>query len=169
MTVNPRRRQRKISRSFSLRGKMSVEPIFYSDSGAFDFQYLDMAPDKYGRDSHWLATNAGISIDRLILAATELRKLQVQRVQHYQEASTHHEKCSAALTTFSFTRSDLSFMTDQEFAAFLEKFAVTPGEVAYAPMTVGDLNEFDYRPIVRLDRPEPLHARKLPSGQVHIR
>jgi hypothetical protein len=32
-------------------GTMMTEPILYSASGAYDFQYLDFAVDKYCRDA----------------------------------------------------------------------------------------------------------------------
>ena len=132
-------------------GRMLVEPMFYSGSGAFDFQYLELAMEKYKRDSEWLNVNVGLTIDQLVETATELKKLQIQRVAAYRSASTHDERCLAALATFSFTREDLQFLTDGEFHAFVGKFTLVPGAVEHSLTMVGDLNELEFRPIIQLD------------------
>ena len=38
-------------------GSSMVEPIFYGDSGAYDFQFIDRAPELYAEDKAWLETN----------------------------------------------------------------------------------------------------------------
>lgn len=40
-------------------GDMLMEPIFYSGTGVYDFQYLDFISKKYQYDSDWLRTNRG--------------------------------------------------------------------------------------------------------------
>lgn len=131
-------------------GQILVEPMFYEGSGAFDFQYLEMAQEKYRLDSDWLKANVGLSIELMTEAAAKLKELQVQRVEGYRNASTHHERCLAALATFSFTRQDLDFMTEDEFDSFVGKFALAPGTVKQSLTVLGDLNLLDFRPIIRL-------------------
>ncbi len=132
-------------------GCLLVEPIFYSGSGAFDFQYLELALEKYRHDSEWLNVNVGITMDQLVGTATELKKLQIQRVAAYRSASTHDERCLAAVATFSFTREDLRFLTDGEFHTFVGKFALIPGSVEHSLTMVGDMNELEFRPIIQLN------------------
>ena len=131
-------------------GQILVEPMFYEGSGAFDFQYLEMAQEKYRLDSDWLKANVGLSIELMTEAAAKLKELQVQRVEGYRNASTHHERCLAALATFSFTRQDLDFMTEDEFDSFVGKFALAPGTVKQSLTVLGDLNLLDFRPIIKL-------------------
>lgn len=38
-------------------GSSMVEPIFYGDSGAYDFQFIDSAPELYVEDKVWLENN----------------------------------------------------------------------------------------------------------------
>jgi len=38
-------------------GSSMVEPIFYGDSGAYDFQFIDRAPELYAEDKAWLEVN----------------------------------------------------------------------------------------------------------------
>ena len=138
----------------SPRGPEMVEPIFYVGTGAYDFQYLDLAGEKYRYDSAWWASNIGLSIESLVNAAKQLQRLRELRFRAYLEAKTHEDICRAALATFSFTRSDLSFLTDSEFDAFIDKFAVTPGDVKHCLDSVGADNDLDFKPIMRLCQQE---------------
>lgn len=53
------------------------EPIFYSGESAYDFQYLDFAPQKYAKDAPWLKTNRGFTIEQASLVATVLGQIKV--------------------------------------------------------------------------------------------
>ena len=132
-------------------GSEMVEPFFYVGTGAYDFQYLDLASEKYHFDADWLASNVGLSIDALVKAARELQDLREQRFVAYLQTQTNEERCRAALATFSFTRDDLGFLTDPEFAIFVELFTVTPGGVKHRIDSVGSVNELEFKPIIRLD------------------
>ncbi len=127
-----------------------VEPFFYGGVGAYDFQYLDLAVEKYRHDSEWLATNVGLSIDLMVTAASELRRLREMRFGAYLRATTYEESCEAALAVFSFTRNDLRQLSDDQFDAFIDTFAVTPGEVEHRLNKVGAVNELEFKPIIRL-------------------
>ena len=50
-------------------GPEMVEPFFYVGTGAYDFQYLDLANEKYHHDTDWIASNAGLSVDLMVSAA----------------------------------------------------------------------------------------------------
>lgn len=132
------------------RGSEMVEPFFYVGTGAYDFQYLDLALEKYRHDSDWLVSNAGLPMDSLVRAARELQRLRETRFHAALQATNHEERCRAALATFSFTRQDLVLLTDSEFDAFINKFAVTPGEVNHLLDTVGAVNHLEFKPIMRL-------------------
>ena len=132
------------------RGSEMVEPFFYVGTGAYDFQYLDLALEKYRHDSDWLVSNVGLSMDALVRAARELQRLRETRFHACLQATNHEEICRAALATFSFTRQDIAFLTDSEFDALINKFAVTPGEVNHRLDTVGAVNDLEFKPIMRL-------------------
>ena len=131
-------------------GPEMVEPFFYVGTGAYDFQYLDLAGEKYSYDSGWLASNVGMSMDSLTRAARALLRLRESRFPSYLESQTLEERCRVALATLSFTRNDLDFLTDNEFSAFITKFAVIPGGVKHGLNSVGDINELEFKPIIRL-------------------
>ena len=44
-------------------GRGMVEPIFYGDDGAYDFQYLEMAEKRYSNDNHWIENRLGTSLE----------------------------------------------------------------------------------------------------------
>ena len=127
-----------------------VEPFFYVGTGAYDFQYLDLAVEKYRYDSEWFANNVGLSIDVMVNAADELRRLREVRFRAYLQATAHEETCKAALAIFTFKRNDLRQLSDDQFDTFIDKFAVTPGEVGHRLNNVGAVNELEFKPIMRL-------------------
>ena len=131
-------------------GPEMVEPFFYVGTGAYDFQYLGLAGEKYRYDSGWLASNVGLSMDLLVSSARELQKLRELRFLGYLQEQTHEGRCRAALASFSFTRNDLSLLTNSEFEAFMDKFAVTPGGMKHRLDGVGSVNELEFKPIMRL-------------------
>lgn len=133
-----------------LPGQALVEAFFYSGDHAYDFQYLQLAPRKYLFDSAWLDKNVGIRIDRLVRTAKRLNRLQICRFMHCITARTHTEKCHRSLELFSFNRADLAFLTDGEFNAFIERFSITPGHLEHRIASVDDINEIEYKPIMRL-------------------
>lgn len=137
--------------SFS-RGSLMVEPIFYSGSGAYDFQYLDLAVAKYQRDQEWIQRHAGLSTETMVRAAAELKRLHMRKVSAFREAESFREVCEAALETFSFRRGDLVLLNDEEFDAFIRAFSLVPGSVDHPPATVGATNEVEFKPILALDQ-----------------
>ncbi len=131
-------------------GSEMVEPFFYVGTGAYDFQYLDLASEKYHFDADWLASNTGLSIDLLVKAARELQDLREQRFVAHLQSQTNEERCMTALATFSFTRDDLSLLADSKFEIFVELFTVTPGGLRHRIESVGSVNELEFKPIIRL-------------------
>ena len=127
-----------------------VEPIFYSGLGAHDFQYLELAYERYWRDADWLAENVELSIDQLAKVAVELKHLREMRADAQQVVTGHVERCLAELAVLSFRRRDLSFLTDRQFDSFVERFVTVPGELKFVPDTVGAMNDLEFKPIVRI-------------------
>lgn len=51
---------------FFSQGDLLMEPIFYSGTGVYDFQYLDFLSKKYQYDSGWLKTNRGFIFTEVV-------------------------------------------------------------------------------------------------------
>lgn len=62
------------------RGEVMREPIFYSGESAFQFQYRDLAMEKYGRDDPWLERSKGFSIGEARDVAEVMCTLLVEKV-----------------------------------------------------------------------------------------
>ena len=129
-----------------------VEPFFYVGTGAYDFQYLDLARKKYVHDTNWLVTNVGLSVDQLTEVATKLQCLRESRLRDVLLASTYEAWCGEVLAALLFKRNDLDFLTERQFDAFIERFALTPGEVGHQIDSIGAVNELEFRPIICLGK-----------------
>ena len=56
-------------------GTTMTEPIFYSGSGAYDFQYLELAVEKYRNDAPWIQEHIGVDVGDMAKIARELKSL----------------------------------------------------------------------------------------------
>ena len=127
-----------------------VEPIFYSGLGAHDFQYLELAYERYRHDARWLDENVGLPMDRLVDVVDRLKWLREMRADTYGPEVSHVERCSTELAILSFCRKDLPFLTDRQFDAFVERFVTVPGDLEHVPDTVGAMNDLEFKPILRI-------------------
>ncbi|MGB3750554.1 MAG: hypothetical protein WA945_03230 [Arcobacteraceae bacterium] len=66
------------------RGKILKETIFYSAESAYDFQYLDLFPQKYNQDSKWIKDNKGFSVDDIQYVISAFIDLQLDKVNDFK-------------------------------------------------------------------------------------
>ena len=133
-------------------GMMITEPIFYGGSGAYDFQYLEFAAQKYAADSNWIREHTAIDIPQIGQIAHELKSLH-ERKYNSQEPIKPGEfpkLCTAALSIFSFDESDLQKFGRDLVNAFVRVFSLMPGKVNSNLQLPGQFNELLSRPIVQL-------------------
>ncbi len=64
---------RKEMKNFFGTGDMLMEPIFYSGSGVYDFQFLDFLERKYKYDKKWLIENKGFDIPKTKSIALKIK------------------------------------------------------------------------------------------------
>ncbi len=62
-------------------GDMLIEPIFYSGTGLFDFQYLDFLENKYKYDKEWLLKNRNYDIDNEKKFVLQIKNILQNRIQ----------------------------------------------------------------------------------------
>lgn len=62
------------------------EPIFYGGESAYNFQYEELALQKYSADEDWLKSHVGFSIDEACIVARKLGGLQMQKLLGLREA-----------------------------------------------------------------------------------
>lgn len=130
-------------------GEMMLEPMFYGGSGAYDFQYLELAPKKYANDSVWIQLNKGLSIERAVAVAMKLKELEQERIHNSNEPANFEEFCKQILNIFRFTKEDIGIEADAQ--SFLDAFTLEPGKVNQNFVQIGQYNVVSSHPIVRLD------------------
>lgn len=77
---------RKHQKDFFGKGDMIVEPIFYSGTGIYDFQYLEFLDKKYKYDSKWLFENKGFDFNKtknIIYRIKDILKEKSKKVHFY--------------------------------------------------------------------------------------
>jgi SEC-C motif-containing protein len=132
-------------------GSMVKEPIFYGGSGAYDFQYLDFAVDKYQHDFAWIAQHIGVSITNMSKIARDLKKLHERKFNHRPVPTRDFSKlCAATLSILCFEEQDLDYFGQETVRAFIKAFSLVPGSVNANLEMPGQFNQLQSNPIVLL-------------------
>lgn len=133
-------------------GSMVTEPIFYGGSGAYDFQYLDFAVDKYKQDAGWIAQHIGIGISDMSNIARDLKRLHEYKFNNRPtfRSKNFAEICGVALSIFCFEEQDLRKFGREATQAFIKALSLTPGQVNEKLELPGQFNQLQSNPIVRL-------------------
>ncbi|HVY72648.1 MAG TPA: SEC-C metal-binding domain-containing protein [Candidatus Paceibacterota bacterium] len=139
-------------------GAMMTEPIFYGGSGAYDFQYTELAIKKYSQDSAWLLKNKGITLETATKIAAKLKKRSEEVVRNYEKPKSFeefvknfHEFYKHNLNIFCFSRKDLSEFNAAEVEGFIKAFSLKPGTVNENFTSVGQYNKLTSHPIIQLE------------------
>ncbi len=129
-------------------GEIMVEPIFYGGSGAFDFQYWDLAPRRYRLDEDWITANKGVSMDAAAEIVVRLKRLKEPSLT--KEPKDFAELCEAVLDMFCFEKADLSDDPPEVREAFLAAFSLEPGLANGSLTEPGQYNELESHPLIHL-------------------
>ena len=132
-------------------GRGMVEPIFYGDDGAYDFQYLEMAKKRYRNDESWIKDHLGTSWDSILEIARQLKGLAQIRAGRIHTASTFQEKSSLCLAIFVFSPEDITNLSHGAVDNFLDAFALAPGEANQEFRAIGAYNAVHSHPVIRLE------------------
>ena len=136
--------------SFLGSGNMMAESIFYGDSGACDFQFLEFSAKRYLKDKKWINANKGFELDTCIAVCKKFKNLHIQRHANAQKPKSFEEFCGFALSFFCFKKDDLSEFARRELENIFKEFSLVPG-VANKNLTLpGEYNEIHSHPIVIL-------------------
>jgi hypothetical protein len=72
-------------------GEMMQEPIFYSGTGAYDFQYINTLTAKYGNDKEWLIEKKGFDPDEVSQIYEECKSVLFEKGQGVRFISPEQE------------------------------------------------------------------------------
>ncbi|OGG00142.1 hypothetical protein A2Y99_02120 [Candidatus Gottesmanbacteria bacterium RBG_13_37_7] len=132
-------------------GEMMSEPIFYGDSGAYDFQYLELIPKRYFKDKTWLVKNRDLDIDKL---PDDLKKLKtLSEKKHYPTEKSildFNSYCKFALNSFCFEVNDFEQLQINNAKALVTHFASIPGKSNQKYTIPGEYNETEAKPIIKI-------------------
>lgn len=70
---------RKKQKDFFGTGDMLIEPIFYSGSGVYDFQFLDFLEKKYKYDKQWLLEKKKFDLEHATNICTQIKNIQDEK------------------------------------------------------------------------------------------
>lgn len=138
-------------------GSNMVEPIFYGDSGAYDFQFIDTAPELYAKDTIWLNANfmdlktAGkyywAAYDYILEKATVGELDESQAIAPIDIMA--FSKCQLIDAAKKFYPGD-NDINEISATRFLELFGAEPGEDNQAFSTPGEYNIINSHPLIRV-------------------
>ena len=131
-------------------GRGTVEPIFYGGSGAYDFQYLELALKRYAKDRQWILENKGATLEAFVGITKKLSELSQERLKHFKEKESLTEKAEEVLSAMSFCLDDLPTTNSEALEHFIRTFSFTPGSVNGNFKGVGDYNEVHARPVMEV-------------------
>jgi hypothetical protein len=131
-------------------GEWMTEPIFYGGSGAYGFQFLDLAAERYKFDTHWLVEKKQISVEDMAALAHELKGLQEKKAKEIPVPATKEDACRAAVSVLSFREDELVSVCVEARKSFLEHFSLIPGSVNQGLFFPGDYNVVESHPLVAI-------------------
>jgi hypothetical protein len=128
-----------------LTGDNLQETIFYSGTGAYDYQYVKYVAKEYELDKDWLIENKGLDIS-IILPLYSFFKGNV----NYKANFTNLSKDPAGL--YKYSKDSFIFNKYPEFKKILSAFSIKENEILNQEFAnIGDLNELNIRPILEYE------------------
>lgn len=131
------------------------EPIFYGGEAAYNFQYEDLARDKYHADNNWLEANKGFRIEDAKDICAALSRLQTDRqTETGDRLKTIPPNLWTMLPGFLFTRQEIveaSGVSTLVVERFLEAFTCPTGEKNSGFTGLNEFNVTNSAPILRTD------------------
>lgn len=154
--------------AFFASGEAMAEPIFYGDSGAYDFQLTAFARTRYAHDADWLRANRGFTLADVSELPALLKRIGEQRARKQERPASFGEFCQDTLESFTFSRADLG-VSDGVASAFLNAFSMDPGQANANFVSVGQYNVIESHPIIRLGKDLYFSADPFLVGTVAVR
>ena len=132
------------------RGEAMREPIFYGGESAYQFQYRDLAVEKYQEDDSWLVQNKGFSIAEAKAIADAMCVLLMEKVTRlYSEMKRSGKSPDTWLPVFTQSLDEIERMVDvsaDRIRAFLAAFTMRSDNAQF--QSVGDFNALSEAPLL---------------------
>lgn len=135
-------------------GEFLREPMFYSGEGAYNFQYLDLAPRKYAADAPWLEASRRFTIAQASLVAKAVAKVHADNADAICERMQKlHPDEWTMLPLFAFAAEDVAASADLAVdlvERILSAFQLPVAERNTAFKSVHDFNAVTATPLLRM-------------------
>jgi hypothetical protein len=132
-------------------GLMFKETMFYSGTGAYDYQYTKWVTEKYKYDEDWLSKSKSINLSKLPDFYHSLKMLQQAKLNKlkFDSEETFRDKL---LDVFSLSKDEI-IAKDKDFAGILENFILDLKQPQNQNFKdVGDFNILAEKPIIELTK-----------------
>ena len=118
------------------------ETIFYSGTGAYDYQFMDYLRHKYKYDLEWIKKNKDVDLSDFIVFYSSLRSILKIKL-NYKDIPKD------SIEIYSIDKNCYIFKKNPEFLKIINLFSIKDDEVLNSDLNdIGDLNEFALRPII---------------------
>ena len=128
-----------------------VESIFYSALGAYDFQYLAMAKQRYAEDAAWLTNYIGAPYADVVDVVPLLEQVLEERFQSLRQPTSFEDFCRIVFEAYCFDASDLPSTHRESVEALCRAFSFIPGDAPGLPLEVGDYNRVNSHPLLSVE------------------
>lgn len=130
-------------------GSFFQETMFYSGTGAYDYQYTKWVSEKYKYDKEWLQIEKSINLDIIADFYHSIKTILQDKLNKLEFTSKETYK-SKLLDVFTFTKEDI-VKKNIEFSGILENFILKltkPQNQNFSD--IGDFNVLSEKPIIEL-------------------
>ena len=128
-----------------LNASMLQETIFYSGTGAYDYQYVKFIEEEYKYDKDWIQTNKNIDITRFLDFYSFFKGVLNFRINYTKQTKDHSN-------IFKYSKDSFIFKKYPEFQNLIKSFSINKNEVLNQNFSnIGELNEFSIRPIIEFE------------------
>ncbi|MDF4656918.1 SEC-C domain-containing protein [Vibrio parahaemolyticus] len=134
---------------------MIRESVFYSAEQAFDFQFAELAVQRYREDAAWLQSNAGFDLEEGYLIYRAINNVLNENVQAQVDKGERGSEIKSYLDMYEIDLDKLvtlSKLTEAKVISFLEAFSTHSSEGNSQFNSIDDFNVVNAKPIVKLDK-----------------
>ncbi|SDE01933.1 nuclease-related domain-containing protein [Paraburkholderia lycopersici] len=134
-------------------GDAMREPIFYAAESAYNFQYVDIAAQRYAADATWLEANVGFTIAQACAVAEAVDRLLVDRFPVFMMTLRELPRDRwSMLPAFYLTPAEVAAYASLEpelVERILLKFTVPEGNINPGFAALQDFNQITATPLLR--------------------
>lgn len=128
-----------------LNAAMLQETIFYSGTGAYDYQYAKFVENEYKFDREWIMLNKHIDINTILEFYSFFKGVLNYRINFTKQSRNYTE-------IYKYHKNSFIFKKYPEFEPIIQSFSIKNTEIVNSEFNnIGDLNEFTIRPIIEFE------------------